>query len=201
MKLLIATRNPDKIKEINQVFALTGLELIGARDIRHLAEIEEDGDTLEANAVKKAVLSARTSGLWALADDTGLEVDALDGRPGVHSARYAGSEATYADTLEKLLQEMDGQDDRRARFRTVIALSAPDGRYGTVNGICEGVITETARGTGGFGYDPVFLPDGMIQTFSEMDLAAKNMISHRGRALYRARDAWGGFLGVDADPL
>ncbi len=194
MKLLIATRNRDKLREIGAVFAESHLELVSARDWPGLSEVEEDGDTLEANAAKKAVECARATGLWALADDTGLEVAALDGRPGVYAARYAGENATYADNCMKVLDELAGVADRQARFRTVIALSSPAGRVQWVAGVCEGVITEDCRGEGGFGYDPVFVPEGHVQTFAELSLEEKNRISHRGRALRKAREAWGALL-------
>lgn len=194
MKLIIATHNRDKLIEIRALFEWPGLDVLGADDV-HLEEVEEDGDTLEANAIKKAVAAARTTGCWALADDTGLEVDALNGEPGIYSARYSGPDATYASNVALLLKNIEGQANRDARFRTVMALSSPTGETRTVDGACEGTITEIARGEGGFGYDPIFLPKGYHLTFAELDLDAKNGISHRGRALRAARDAWGDMLG------
>ena len=190
MKLLIATRNPDKLKEIKACFQVPQLEVVSALEFPDLPEVEEDGDTLEANAIKKATILARETGLWSLADDTGLEVAALDGAPGVYSARYAGEDATYEDNCRKLLAALSGQGDRRAVFRSVIALCDPAGKAECVEGGCDGVITEEAHGENGFGYDPVFQPDGYPLTFAEMDATTKNRLSHRGKALQKARIAW-----------
>ena len=190
MKLLIATRNADKLKEIQAVFRIPGLAIVSALDLPGLAEVVEDGETLEANAMKKAVTLAEATGLWALADDTGLEVDALGGAPGVYAGRFAGENATYEENVAKLLVLMRGQANRAARFRTVIALARPDGVIDWVEGEIRGSITREIRGEGGFGYDPVFLPEGSDRTFAELSIEEKNRISHRARALQRARDAW-----------
>jgi len=190
MKLLIATRNPDKLREIRAVFDLPGLTIVSALDYPDIPDVEEDGATLDENAVKKAVTLAQATGCTALADDTGLEVDALDGAPGVYSARFAGLQASYAENVEKLLTDLDGVTDRNARFRCVIALADPEGLVGTVEGRCKGLITESRRGEGGFGYDPVFVPEGHTHTFSEMSSDEKNTLSHRGRALEAAKIAW-----------
>jgi XTP/dITP diphosphohydrolase len=147
--------------------------------------VDETGDTLEANARLKAVALVEATGEAAVADDTGLEVDALGGRPGVFAARYAGEDATYADNVAKLLEELDGvaPADRRARFRTVALAAWPDGREVVAHGVVEGHITLAARGARGFGYDPVFVPDdGDGRTFAEMTLAEKAAVSHRARA-------------------
>lgn len=183
-ELRLATANAHKVAELR--------ELLGDRyDIRarpdDLAETVEDGETLEANAFKKAREVAEHSGAPALADDTGLFVDALDGRPGIYSARYAGPDAGYRDNVDKLLAELAPFEDPEARsatFRTVIAVVWPDGRRLTLEGAVAGRIGSEPRGGNGFGYDPVFLPDeaGGL-TFAEMDAAAKNGISHRGRAV------------------
>lgn len=194
MKLILATRNTDKIREIQAVFDLPGLEILGAGDVPGMPEVEEDGDTLEANAIKKAVACALFSGSWALADDTGLEVEALGGAPGVYSSRYAGENATYDSNCEKLIREMRGQADRTARFRTIIALASPQGETRTVAGTCEGVLAEQKRGMDGFGYDPLFIPEGFDLTFAELSLDEKNRISHRGRALAKARRVWAPLL-------
>ncbi len=194
MKLLLATRNRDKITEIRALFESPGLHVISATERPELPDVVEDQPTLEGNAEKKARECALHTGLWAMADDTGLEVAALDGAPGVYSARYAGPGATYADNCRKLLEAMDGVEHRRARFRSVIALSDPRGETRWVDGVCEGEITRESRGEGGFGYDPIFLPDGHDQTFAELDLEEKNRISHRGRALVRAREEWRSIL-------
>ncbi|MCF7848490.1 MAG: non-canonical purine NTP pyrophosphatase, partial [Kiritimatiellales bacterium] len=154
MKLVIATRNRHKLEEIQAIFDFQGLEVSSAFDYPDIPDVVEDGDTLEANAIKKAVEMANATGCRAMADDSGLEVDALGGVPGVYSARYAGEECSYAENNAKLLRELSGNENRRARFRTVIALADPDGEVRTVDGICEGVIITELRGTNGFGYDP-----------------------------------------------
>lgn len=191
MKLLVATRNRHKLEEILQIFALPGLALLAADEVPGLPEdVVEDADTFEGNALKKARELCAASGLWTLADDSGLEVAALDNAPGVYSARYAGEPCSYPANNAKLLRELAGAADRRARFRCVIALCAPDGREWTVDGSCPGRIIHETRGANGFGYDPLFVPDGYEQTFAELDGATKNRISHRGSALKRAAAAW-----------
>ena len=189
--LLVATRNPHKLAEIRRIFALPGLTLVGAGEIPGLPDVEEDGDTFEANAIKKAVSLSRASGLWTLADDSGLEVDALGGAPGVYSSRYAGTHGDYAANNRKLLAALSCARRRSARFRCAVALATPDGRVETVEGRCEGRIVPAGRGTGGFGYDPLFVPRGGRLTFGEMSDAAKDRLSHRGRALEAARRRWG----------
>lgn len=194
MKLLIATRNPDKLDELLALLNVPTLELLPAADIPHAPKVEEDGHTFEENAIKKAVALARATGLWALADDSGLEVESLGGIPGVYSARYAGEPPKYPANNKKLLDVLRGEKNRRARFRTVIALSSPSGQVRTVEGQCAGVIVTRPRGKGGFGYDPLFQPDGYTLTFAEMDAELKNKISHRARALARAKEQWGAML-------
>ena len=130
-----------------------------------------------------------------MADDSGLEVNALNGAPGVYSARYAGEECSYPANNEKLLHELAGKDDRSAQFRTVVALSDPDGNVQTAEGACPGRIIEELRGANGFGYDPLFVPDGYTETFAELSSKVKNRISHRARALQKAHDAWEGIIG------
>ena len=180
-RLVVASSNPGKIAEL--------VELLGDRfaiEARpaDLAETIEDGETLEANATKKAREVAAHTGTAALADDTGLFVAALGGRPGVHTARYAGPGAGDADNVAKLLRELVGVVDRWAEFRTVIALAMPDGQVHLARGVVEGRIAEQADGDQGFGYDPVFVPDeGDGRTFAEMGSADKGHISHRGRAI------------------
>ena len=194
MKLLIATRNRHKLEEIRAILNLPGLELVGADEVPGLPEVEEDAPTFEGNAIKKARTLALASGCWTLADDSGLEVEALGGAPGVISARYAGLEASTPANNAKLLRELDGVTDRRARFRCVLALCAPDGRSWTVEGRCEGWMLESPRGANGFGYDPLFVPEGHSQTFAELPSGVKNGMSHRGRALQCAVAEWGGRL-------
>lgn len=197
MKLLIASRNPHKLEEIKAIFSSEHLELLSPDDLPGLPEVEEDGDTLEANAVKKAATLAKKAGMWALADDTGLEVSALNGAPGVYSARYAGEDVSYEDNNTKLLSELEGKDDRSARFRSVIALASPSGEAHTVDGICPGRIAEERSGTEGFGYDPLFIPEGEQRSFAEMSAEEKNTISHRARSLGEAKKAWADFLASE----
>lgn len=194
MKLVIATRNAHKLEEIQAIFDFQDLEVQSAFDFPEIPDVVEDGDTLEANAEKKAVEIARVTGCWSMADDSGLEVVALNGAPGVYSARYAGEECSYADNNKKLLQELADKDDRSACFRTVVALSDPEGNVRTVAGKCPGQIIEGLRGTNGFGYDPLFIPDGYSETFAELDSSVKNNISHRARALRKAHAAWADLL-------
>jgi len=200
MKLLIATRNKHKLEEIRQIFVLPGLELLAADEVDGLPEnVVEDADTFEGNALKKARELCEASGLWALADDSGLEVIALDNAPGVSSAYYAGEPCSCPANNAKLLRELDGVTDRRAQFRCVIALRAPDGREWVVDGRCTGNIIEAPRGANGFGYDPLFVPDGYTQTFAELDSETKHALSHRGNALRRAEAEWGNLLRETRD--
>jgi XTP/dITP diphosphohydrolase len=179
LKLVLATANKDKAREIAD--ALAGFDLLPRPD--DVPEVDETADTLEGNARLKAEALCRATGEPAVADDTGLEVEALDGRPGVYSARFAGPHATYADNVAKLLQELDGADNRRARFRTVALVRFPDGSEVVADGTVDGTIATEARGDEGFGYDPLFVPDGGDgRTFAEMTLAEKQSVSHRGRA-------------------
>lgn len=189
MKLVLATRNSDKVREIREALQGLPIDIASLEGYPRIGEIPEEAETLEENALTKAETVARETGLPALADDTGLEVDALGGRPGVRSSRYAGEEATYEDNVRKLLRELDGvpPERRGALFRTVIAVAVPGESSRTVEGRCAGVIETAPRGKSGFGYDPVFLPEGYDCTFAEMSLAQKNRISHRGRALAAAR--------------
>ena len=177
-----ATANPNKLTEMRA--ALEGLATLVERPAG-LGDVAEDGDTLEANARIKAVAIATFAGAPALADDTGLEVDALDGAPGVRSARYAGPGASDEANVAKLLAALAGVAPARrtARFRTVVVARWPDGRELLADGVVEGSIAEAPRGSRGFGYDPVFVPSPGELTFAEMSLAAKGAISHRGRAL------------------
>lgn len=179
-RLVVASKNPDKITEIEDVLEPLGLtqEIVRGLD---WPDVEETGQTLEDNALLKARTVSISVGLPALADDTGLEVAALDGRPGVNTARFAGKKASYADNVSLLLQQLQGVTDRRALFRTVVALVFPDGAEVVAAGTVEGVITMERRGEHGFGYDPVFEVDG--RTLAEMSLADKSQLSHRARAL------------------
>ncbi|MEM7789161.1 MAG: RdgB/HAM1 family non-canonical purine NTP pyrophosphatase [Bacteroidota bacterium] len=182
MRLVLATRNAGKVAELAARLG-DAADLVSAADLPDAPDVVEDADTLRGNAEKKARALHAHTGLPALADDTGLEVDALGGAPGVHSARFAGPEADDAANRRLLLDRLGGQTDRSARFRTVLAF-ADDAGVQFFDGVCEGVITEAEAGDGGFGYDALFRPDDSDgRTFAEMPAAAKNEISHRGRAL------------------
>ncbi len=183
-RIVLATANPDKAREI--VDALAGLDLELVPRPVSVPDVDETGSTLLENARLKACALRDATGEDALADDTGLEVDALGGAPGVWSARYAGEDATYADNVDKLVTEMAAarRNARTARFRTVLVLARTDGSELVVDGVAEGVIADEPRGSEGFGYDPVFVPaGGRGRTFAEMTLAEKQALSHRGRAL------------------
>jgi len=200
--LVLGTRNPGKIHEIKLIlgdvaFGDGALELCSLNDFPHVAVASEDADTYAGNAILKARFYARATGLPALADDSGLEVEALGGAPGVLSARYAGEHATDADRRELLLSELtkvselvkSANANRRARFVCAIAIASVDGEVLNLSeGICEGNITLAPRGTSGFGYDPLFVPDGYAETFAELSNEIKNQISHRARALIKLRE-------------
>jgi XTP/dITP diphosphohydrolase len=189
MRLVLATRNMDKVKEMREALAGLPFEVTSLEAFPQVGEIPEASETLEENALTKAETVAAETGLPALADDTGLEVEELGGRPGVYSSRYAGEGASYEDNVRKLLMELDGvpPERRGALFRTVIALALPGERSRVVEGKCKGRILAAPRGVSGFGYDPVFTPEGFDRTFAEMTLSEKNAISHRGLALAAAR--------------
>ena len=191
MKLVIATRNPNKLTEIREVLNLDPNIVKSSLDYPRIPDVIEDKETLEENAIKKAITISAATGCWALADDSGLEVDALNGAPGVYSARYAGEHCSYIDNCKKLLFEMDGKENRRARFRTVLALVNLVGEIRTIEGAVEGRILTEMRGDGGFGYDPIFMPDGYNLSYAEFDPLEKNRISHRGKALTSAINEWG----------
>lgn len=185
MTLVLATRNPGKITEIKAL--LPGVRVATAAAFPGCPEPEETGRTFEENALIKARAVSRYTGRTALADDSGLEVDALDGVPGVRSARYAGTDASDQDNIRHLLDALDGisDADRTARFRCVVAVVVPDGRTWTAEGACEGWILQAPQGDAGFGYDPLFVPAGYENTFAELDAGVKNRISHRALALGR----------------
>ncbi len=192
--LLIASRNRHKCEEIRAILDVPGLTMVSAADCPELPDVDEDGETFEANALKKAVTLARLTGLRALGDDSGLEVDALGGAPGVRSARYAGEPVDYAANNRKLLTALENAASRRARFRCVLALASPAGKTWLVEGVCEGSIACAEKGRQGFGYDPLFVPEGFEETFAEMAPARKNALSHRGRALAAAQRDWSDLL-------
>jgi len=180
LRLVCASANPDKVAEIAAVLG-DAVELLPRP--MEVPDVVEDADTLEGNARLKATAICAATGLAAVADDTGLEVLALGGAPGVFAARYAGECCSYADNRHKLLRELGETVDRRARFRTVALVRWPNGSELAVDGVCPGTISERERGARGFGYDAVFVPDeGDGRTFAEMTEAEKNAVSHRGRA-------------------
>ncbi|GJL52562.1 MAG: non-canonical purine NTP pyrophosphatase [Nitrospirales bacterium] len=187
--LVLATGNQHKQEEILAILNDLPVKILTLRDFPQAPVIEEDGLTCEENAIKKAQGIAKYTGHVTLADDTGLEVQALDGRPGVYAARYAGEHATYEDNCQKLLQELSGvtAGHRQARFLTVVSIANPQGKVDVTEGVLEGEITEAVQGTRGFGYDPVFwLPD-LHKTLAEVSLEEKNTISHRAVALQKAK--------------
>lgn len=186
MELVVATRNRGKLQEIKACFRGLDIRVIPVDEVVPGLQLPEDGNTFRENALKKARAAARSSGKLSLADDSGLEVKALGGEPGVRSARYAGQGATDEENNEKLLEELKGvrPADREAAFRCVMALVDPStGREWVVEGSCRGIILEAPRGTEGFGYDPLFLIPELDKTFAELPMEEKNRISHRGRAL------------------
>ncbi|MFZ5907945.1 MAG: XTP/dITP diphosphatase [Nitrospirota bacterium] len=185
MEIVLATKNRKKAEEIRRIIRGMEIEILTLDDYPGFPEVEEDGDTFEANAVKKAVAVAHYTGKTALADDSGLEVDALGGEPGIRSARYSGEGATDESNIEKLLYGMRGFRDgeRGARFVCCIALATPGGEVQTFFGYTEGVIGTMPRGSCGFGYDPVFYPRGFPRTFAEMSAEEKDALSHRKKAL------------------
>ncbi len=181
MELVFATNNKHKIREISDL--LDGnFRILGLADLGITEDIPEEAETLEENAVFKARYVHEKTGLSVFADDTGLEVTALGGAPGVYSARYAGESKSFDDNIEKLLREMQNATDRSARFRTVIALILDGSEY-LFEGTVEGEIIRERRGVGGFGYDPVFIATGSDRTFAEIPLSEKNLISHRAKAM------------------
>ncbi|MDO5664733.1 MAG: non-canonical purine NTP diphosphatase [Bacteroidia bacterium] len=180
MKIVFTTNNQHKLDEIRKITA-GKIEILSLSDIDCHDDIEENGTTLEENALIKARYIKDKFGFDCFADDTGLEVDALDGAPGVYSSRYAGENCNPQDNMEKMLREMQGKENRKARFRTVIALLL-NGKQHFFEGIINGEIIKEKRGTAGFGYDPIFLPDGYSKTFAELGDNVKNTISHRAIA-------------------
>ncbi len=202
-ELLVATHNAGKLAELEQLLGRLPLKLRSLREFPAAVAVEETGLTFADNAALKARHYSRLTGLWTLADDSGLEVDALGGRPGVHSARYAGPDATDAERTSRLLKELAATGDAasRARFVCAIALYRPaDEDLKLFFGKCEGRIAPEPRGLGGFGYDSVFVPDGFDQTFGELPAEVKNRVSHRARALEGLRSHLLHIFGARLDP-
>ena len=182
MKLVFATNNKHKLDEVRKITSRHPVEIVSLADIDCFDEIPETADTLEGNALQKVLYIREKFGMDCFADDTGLEVEALNNAPGVYSARYAGPGHDSEANMKKLLHEMEGKENRKARFRTVIAL-VWNGKTYTFDGIVNGIITTTKRGENGFGYDPIFIPEGYEQTFAELGNDIKNQISHRAKAV------------------
>ncbi len=188
ISLVIATRNKGKTAEIRDLLRGFPVTVKNLDDFGPIPEVEEDGETFDENAYKKASFTSRVLGVPALADDSGIEVKALDDAPGVHSARYAGENATDKQLCEKLLDEMADKSDRKAHFKCVISIAVPTGQALTYEAQCEGVITEEPAGTNGFGYDPVFYYPQLEKTFAQMTMEEKSTVSHRGKALREVID-------------
>ncbi|RLC01646.1 MAG: Non-canonical purine NTP pyrophosphatase [Deltaproteobacteria bacterium] len=186
--LIIASRNTGKTAEITELLSGFPITIKNLDDFGPIPEVEEDGQTFDENAYKKASFTARVLGHPALADDSGLVVEALNGAPGVLSARYAGPDATNEDRFQKLLQEMEGVTNRKAAFECVISIAVPTGPALTYEGRCEGIITKSPEGVNGFGYDPIFFYPPLKKTFAELTREEKSRVSHRGKALEEFRN-------------
>jgi XTP/dITP diphosphohydrolase len=195
-RVVLASRNKGKIRELREMLAESGIEVLSLADFPELPEIEEDGATFRENAIKKATVVAAATGLVTLADDSGLEVDALGSQPGVLSARFAGIHGNDSANNALLLDKLQGiaESSRTARFRCVIAIAAPNGRTETCDGICEGMIGFAPKGAGGFGYDPLFFIPEQGMTMAELPEGTKNRISHRAKAMQKAIVILPGFL-------
>ena len=196
MRLVLATHNRGKVNELAVLLSPLRVEVLSLDNFPGVPEVEEDGDTFKANALKKALTVSLHTGEIALADDSGLEVDYLGGVPGVHSARFAGVGRGDLENNEKLLRLMKNvpPEKRTARFRCVVALATPEGRTFTTEGACEGIIGSLPRGSEGFGYDPLFVVPEFGKTFAELDMETKNRISHRGRAFSLATEIIEGII-------
>lgn len=181
--LLVASRNPDKLHELRKLLDGLQVELLSLLDFPELPPTEEDQPGIRENAAKKALEAARGTGLLSLADDTGLFIDALDGEPGVHSARFAGEKCSYKDNRDKALRLLLGESNRRAHFKTCAVLAAPDGVVAISEGIVSGVMSHEEKGENGFGYDSIFEPDPGGRSYAQMSDVEKNSFSHRARAL------------------
>lgn len=195
ISLVLATRNPAKTRELKPLLKEFDCELLDLTDLGPIPEVEEDGKSFEDNAYKKAHFAARTLGVPSMADDSGLVVDALGGAPGILSSRYAGDSATDEENNAKLLREMEGKENRTARFVCVITIAVPSGPALIFDGKCEGIIVRAPVGKGGFGYDPIFYYPPLGKTFAELSLEEKGKVSHRGRALAELQKEFANVLG------
>lgn len=188
MKIVIATSNQNKVKEIKKIFSpIKDLEIISLSDLENSPEIIEDGSTFEENAMKKAYMISKFTDLPVIADDSGLEIDALNGEPGVYSARYGGKNLTDHQRNQLVLEKMKGHDNRKARFVCAISILIPDEKKHTLRGECSGIILDEIRGKNGFGYDPIFFLPEKGMTMAEISMEEKNRISHRAKALEKAK--------------
>jgi len=185
-EILVASGNAHKLTEMQGILAPHGIRLLSPREAGGIPEVVEDGASFTENAIKKALETALATGRTVLADDSGLEVEALNGEPGIYSARYAGEGGNDGRNVQKLLQKLQEIENRKARFVCVIAVATPKGLIGTAEGEIRGQITRNPAGSGGFGYDPVFIPDGFLNTFAELSEECKNLLSHRAKALLAA---------------
>ncbi len=186
--IVLATRNQGKTREIRELLKGFPVEIKNLEDFGPIPEVEEDGETFDDNAYKKAAFAARVLGYPAIADDSGLEVEALGGKPGVRSARFAGENATDKENSEMLLREMKGKSNRAAAFKCVVSIAIPTGPALTYEGECHGTIIEEPRGENGFGYDPLFFHGDFNKTFAEISMAEKSRVSHRGKAFQEVAD-------------
>jgi len=183
MELVVSTRNRDKFREISDLFLNSGIDLSPIEELAPDLIIEEDGRTVEENAIKKAKEGGRATGVLTLSEDSALEIEFLKGAPGIYSSRFARKGATYRENCERVLELMEGVKERRAVFRCVCALYEPEGKIYTFEGRCEGRIATAPKGEDGFGYDPIFIPLGYDKTFAELGIEVKNRISHRAKAV------------------
>ncbi len=186
--IVIATTNKNKLSEFREILKDTNIEIRSLEDFGSIPQAVEDGSTFDENAYKKASHTARILGVPAIADDSGLVVNALDGAPGVYSARYSGEKATDDENVAKLLKNLQGVTDRSARFECVLSIAVPSGPALTYEGSCEGIIIDEKRGSNGFGYDPVFYFEELQKTFAELSPEEKNRVSHRGKALAQVKE-------------
>lgn len=193
-RIVVATKNPGKIVEIRKILQDLPCEVFPISEVDSEFHVEEDGQTYTENAVKKAKTAAARAETLAIADDSGLEVDALDGAPGMYSARFGGEDLAQSEKNKLLLHQLQGKDDRSARFRCVIAIVSPEGKVETTEGVCEGLIGTEERGANGFGFDPIFIVPEYGKTMAELGPTIKNRISHRAKALSSLHDILPGFL-------
>lgn len=189
-ELLIASNNPHKTDEIKSILKDSGISVFTLKEKGIDIDVVEDARTLEGNALKKAKEISEASGMSVFSDDTGLFIEALDGRPGVYSARYAGEDASYKDNCSKVINELKtlGLETSPAEFKTIICLYFSENEHYFFKGVCKGNIITVSKGINGFGYDPIFIPDGYDKTFAELNAEEKNKISHRGRAVNKFKD-------------